>query len=276
MAIKPPTLSKEWLDKKIAEETDALTKHGLKPEIRKDEILLNYKGTELSFVIRDKIQLFHAMLMLDENLGQDQYSMMTVKDKVVVDIGAYYGESAILFALKGSPRIVAYELYPYSAKIAQENVRRNNLQDVITIVNKGCGIPSSVRIPLNHRNMMFSALKDFKRGKKVDVLSLQNIVETNRIPLDSRIKFDCEGCENDAILKSTIDIMGRFKQVFMEYHYGYRRLTNKLGKMLFNVKYGTPRLFKNSATGTNMHMGLLFAEFVPEYKEILVPEDTKQ
>ena len=66
-----------------------------------------------------------------------EYEPSNVKDRVVVDIGAYVGDSAVYFALRGARRVVAVE--PHSGAFAEmlDNIRLNNMESVIIPVNAG-------------------------------------------------------------------------------------------------------------------------------------------
>jgi len=57
----------------------------------------------------------------------------------VVDIGASIGDSSIYFALNGASYVIALEPYPYTFNLAVKNVKVNNLNDKIKILNAGYG-----------------------------------------------------------------------------------------------------------------------------------------
>jgi predicted O-methyltransferase YrrM len=43
-----------------------------------------------------------------EIFEEDMYEILDVKGKIVVDVGAYIGDSAIYFALKGAKRAIMH------------------------------------------------------------------------------------------------------------------------------------------------------------------------
>jgi len=61
-----------------------------------------------------------------EIFEEDMYEILDVKGKIVVDVGAYIGDSAIYFALKGAKRVFAIESYPYAFAEKLENIILNN------------------------------------------------------------------------------------------------------------------------------------------------------
>jgi len=64
-----------------------------------------------------------------------EYEPSNVKDRVVVDIGAYVGDSAVYFALRGARRVVAVEPHPGAFAEMLDNIRLNNMESVIIPVN---------------------------------------------------------------------------------------------------------------------------------------------
>jgi FkbM family methyltransferase len=65
------------------------------------------------------------------------YKSLSVKDRVVVDVGAFVGDSAIYFALRGARKVIAIEPRTGAYKEMLENIRLNKLEDVIVPINAG-------------------------------------------------------------------------------------------------------------------------------------------
>ncbi len=248
--------------KEIAKRIGWMQKNGMKPEVDQKLLSFDYNGTRVKLEKVDDDQLLSTMIMAIESFGLGEYDNLEVKGKTVVDVGAYDGGSAIMFALRGARRVFAFEPFPYSYELAKKNVRLNGLDDRITLVNKGCLEDGWITIDRNYRNQMYNELMRSDKGKKIEVLSLKNLVKRYKIERDARLKLDCEGCENQLILDSDEETLNRFTQISMEYHYGYKKLAKRLGLLSFNVRYSEPRKFWNPlARKENMYMGMLFAEF---------------
>lgn len=88
---------------------------------------------------------------LYETFVLEQYNTEIQGD--VIDIGANIGDSAIYFALKGASHIYAFEPLPSIYRIALQNVKINNLDDRITLINAGVAskegkvkVPSSINV----------------------------------------------------------------------------------------------------------------------------------
>ena len=61
-----------------------------------------------------------------------------IKGNTVIDIGANIGDSTVYFAIKEARTVLALEPYKYSYNMLVENIRINDLKNVITI-NAGYG-----------------------------------------------------------------------------------------------------------------------------------------
>ncbi len=71
------------------------------------------------------------MSVVRENFIENQYEWLDAKNKVVVDIGANIGDTAIYFSkIKKARKVIAFEPYPYSYKLAEENIKINKLKNI--------------------------------------------------------------------------------------------------------------------------------------------------
>jgi len=56
-----------------------------------------------------------------------EYEPLSVEGRVVVDIGAFVGDSAMHFALRSARRVVAIEPHPGAYAEMLDNIRLNNM-----------------------------------------------------------------------------------------------------------------------------------------------------
>ncbi|MEM3191238.1 MAG: hypothetical protein QW292_03940 [Candidatus Parvarchaeota archaeon] len=90
-----------------------------------------------------------------------------------------------------------------------------------------------------------------RRGLVVPVFSLETIVREFDVPEGSILKADCEGCEYDLIISSDSRSLSKFREIFLEYHYGARALVDRLTKVGFKVKSTRPkRVFNEYASSS--------------------------
>lgn len=204
--------------------------------IGENSVRLEYGKHELFFYYSTKEELIHTILMIIGEFFGDQHYELNVGRKDVVDIGAYFGDTAIYFVLKGARRVYAFEPYPYSYGIAKKNVEINKLENKIIVVNAGAGGKDSVLKVSSKKSSAGSEIKSEIGGKKVDVYSLDTIVKKFKLK-KAAMKIDCEGCEYNIILNASEKALRSFTDILIEYHYGHAQLIKKLENAGFNVKH---------------------------------------
>ena len=213
-------------------------KNLIKFKFNKKQIYINF-GSERH--LEDSLQLIY------EEFVEEIYKFLEPRKKIVVNVGASIGDSAIYFALKGAKHVYAFEPYPYSYSIADWNIKKNNLENKITLVNAGCGKRGIIHIPINTENYISSAAKTFtikrtSKAKDIQILSLEEIIDMFNIN-EGVLEMDCEGCEYSAILESSNRTLRKFSRIIIEYHHGYINLVKKLKTAGFEVKYTLPANF---------------------------------
>jgi FkbM family methyltransferase len=187
------------------------------------------------------------------------YDFLKVKDKIVLDIGANIGDSSIYFALKGAKKIIALEPFPKNNNTAKKNIELNHLSDKITLLSAGCSAKKG-EISLDPNQEGAGSATDFVTdGVKIPLKTLEELIHEFKIPDDSIMKVDCEGCEIEVILSSDKKILGKFSQIEIEYHYGYKDLKNKLENCGFKVVTSPPLFLRNKQSNKSMYFGYLYA-----------------
>jgi FkbM family methyltransferase len=185
-----------------------------------------------------KIKLYGITQNLDAILAFSKdgtYDTLPIDGKTIIDIGACTGDTAIFFALNGANKVIAVEPYPKNFEMATKNVSINNLQDRIEVVLGACGSTMcSITVDPNYSSSMRSSLVESTAGVSIPVITLEQILEKYHIS-DPVLKMDCEGCEYDAILSASEEVLRKFNYMQIEYHQGYRNLKRKLEKAHFKV-----------------------------------------
>jgi len=217
-------------------------------KIKGNNFELDYQNKKIYFYYDTSRQLSNSIGHINDNFIEEQYKWLDVKGKDVVDVGANIGDTAIYFALKGAKHVYAFEPYPYFYNIAKKNIKLNHLEDKITPLNEGCGKSGFVAIRKDYENTGGTDLKNFKKGKKIRIVSLDEIVKRFNLK-HAALKVDCEGCEYNLILNASDDALKAFDQIIMEYHYGYKNLVKRLRQAGFKVKYKLPKYSHNIEAG---------------------------
>ncbi|MBI2617814.1 FkbM family methyltransferase [Candidatus Gottesmanbacteria bacterium] len=170
--------------------------------------LISFKKYHLSFWYRTILDL----LVLKEVILDGEYTLpevvLTRRDTVVVDIGAGFGDYAILMARRFPwVKVYAFEPDPMYFSLLQKNIRQNLVGSVYPFKQAVSSIPEI-----------------FKKAKisRIDVL-----------------KMDCEGCEFNIIKKGSSRMIKRVGKIVMEYHergeHTKEKLSATLGRYFHHV-----------------------------------------
>lgn len=125
------------------------------------------------------------------------------KGDIVLDIGAYKGDTAIIFAHRvgREGRVYSFEPVKASYNFLLENIRLNGLQDIVIPVNKGCSDKSGLLRSVSSKfGAHWSFLSEDEEGEEVEVVSIDDFVESNNIDKLDFVKMDVEGWEYNVIL----------------------------------------------------------------------------
>ena len=191
---------------------------------------------------------------------------MSVQGENVIDIGANIGDTAIFFALKGANRVISLEPYPVTFALAQKNINASEFSNKIQLVNAGYGEDKKIRIDTSFIPDNGTDIKESPLGKEIDMYSLETIMKKYGIN-SGILKMDCEGCEYH-LLEEKNEIISKFSQIQIEYHYGYEKLVNKLNECGFRTKFTEPVKAYNPSIGKTMFMGYIFAEKIVNVKDV--------
>lgn len=175
-------------------------------------------------------------------LRSGEHSMINVKGRDVVDVGAYLDNTAMYYALSQKAKhVYAFEPYPYIFKTAVRNVKANKLAKLITTYNAAVsGVSGSARLDKKLTSFgMVDAQASRKRGGGVRVVSLDSVVRSLGIK-HGALKVDCEGCEYSIFKHASSKTLGSFDLIHVEYHYGYRDIVERLRAEGFTVNYTKP------------------------------------
>ncbi|MHB1600843.1 MAG: FkbM family methyltransferase [bacterium] len=214
----------------------------------------------IKFYYAEAKEVLNIVSLINLLFEKGEYRSVYVKDRIIIDIGAYIGDTAIYFVYKGCKAVYALEPFPYSFKIANINIALNKCDDKITLLNAGIGkksgtikinseyisgVDSSIDSLINP-NIHFDngELKTVHGNNKtmINIITLQEII--NRYNLKNQpcvLKMNCEGCEYETILNTPDSVLKEFEQIVIEYHYGYINIKNKLESIGFKVKISTKR-----------------------------------
>ena len=166
---------------------------------------------------KNNIKFKHVYSAIYQVFEEEDYKFLNVQNELVLDIGAFVGDSSIYFILKGAKKVYAIEPHPDAYKEMLENIKLNNMQDKIIPINMGINYKKDyVSIPTTVVNTQGTLLKQEEEGIKIPAGKLSDIIDKYNINAQI-LKMDCEGCEYNIILRD-YDTIKEFDEIGFEYH----------------------------------------------------------
>jgi len=171
---------------------------------------------------------------------KDFLNVVNPKDKVVIDVGASFGDTAIYFLTRGAKKVYAFEPFPGYFHLAKKNILNNGFADYCEVINAAVGGASGeISIDPDMEDMFGIGFEPPVDGCQVPVMTLQQIIDKYDIS-DAFLKIDTEGFEYDIIENSSVEALRHFSDMLIEYHYGFEKLEKVLSKAGFLIIHTGP------------------------------------
>lgn len=183
-----------------------------------------------------------------------EYKKLNFKNKIVIDVGANIGDTAIYFAIHGANVVFAIEPMPKLFEYLTKNISFNNIGNIIPLniaIGKEKDIIKIPNIDVD-TDASIDNFKNSKNGSEIRVKSLRSLIKEYNLE-NIILKIDCEGCEYDAIFGLDDVSFRKIDQIACEYHYGPYKLSDYLIEKGFRVEYTKPKRYKN------LEIGFLYA-----------------
>jgi len=184
---------------------------------------------------RGNARFKHMYGTIIEIFHYGEYEPLGVEGRVVVDVGAYIGDSAIYFALKGARKVIAIEPHPGAFAEMLENIKLNNMENVIIPVNAGLASkPGEVCVEdVDTSSTEFIYHRPGDCPNAAPAVTLSELINRFNIDIDNAVlKMNCEGCEYDVILND-YEHVRLFRELILEYHpYAVNKSLNDLLNVL--------------------------------------------
>ncbi len=159
------------------------------------------------------------------------YYKIPQNPKVVVDIGAHIGGTAILAASLGAD-VYAYEPEQENFNLLSENIKLNNFKNKIHCFKQAIGKPGKRNLYLTPENSgMTTLLPEGSPAEQVEVIPISKIFEN--IPHCDLLKIDCEGAEYEFLYDLPVE---KIDQISMELHKGNQNKAIIWLKIFYEVK----------------------------------------
>lgn len=241
-----------------------------------DKVKVDYNGKALAFSYDSFLQLVNTYWMIKEQYIDQEYHGLDIRNRTVIDVGSNIGDSIIYFIMNGAKKVYAFEPYYYNIMKSAENLKINRVdRDKVELHNYAIsGSSGTVHVREKKRTYANAQLRTESTGQVIEVKTLTQLDEMFGI-IGSVLKMDCEGCEYDAILNTPVEILSKFHEMQIEYHYERKPLIDHLKKAGFEISYTHPRHSINfSARPRHMTIGFIYAVKRPMYVDIRMNNDS--
>lgn len=172
-------------------------------------------------------------ICIEEYFSDDEWDMLNIPNRNIIDIGANVGDTALFFANNGA-NVIAFEPVTHLYELGIKNIELNiNLKDKIQLINKAVG---GKRGTLNIKHVSTEAYINKEDSYNIEVITVNDVLTKYDFPADI-LKMDCEGCEFEIILNEDLTM---FNDIIFEHHAkiagkDYKPLIEKLIKDGFKI-----------------------------------------
>jgi FkbM family methyltransferase len=168
------------------------------------------QGTDISLV---------AEIFVRQVYGSD------FNQKVVVDVGAYNGDSAIYFARRGARLVIGLEPDPRSLELARENIKLNNLEDRVKLLNVALSTKTGEsKLGVNTETPNITQIAEPTSAAddtlEVQTVTVEEIMKRFNLQNIDFLKMNCEGCEYGIIRSLPPDAFESISEIILEFHNG--------------------------------------------------------
>jgi len=142
----------------------------------------------------------------------------------VIDIGAGLGDYALYAAVtQPQAHVCAFEPFPESFALMQENLRLNAITSVRALNNAIAADSGELILDLTHGEpLQFQSharkISRIKQGLSVQAFSLADALAMLKIESCDLLKMDCEGAEYAILFSTPPSVLQRIERIVLEYH----------------------------------------------------------
>lgn len=147
----------------------------------------------------------------DEYFSDDDWNMVNLDGRNVIDIGGNVADTALIFAADGA-NVIAFEPVKHLYDLALRNISINpNYASQIQFINKSIG---GKRGKLDINLISSEDYVNKEENYYIDVLTVSDILSIYNFTPDI-LKMDCEGCEFEIIEHEDLSM---FNDIILEHH----------------------------------------------------------
>lgn len=218
----------------------------------------------LRFQVRSRMDIW----VLKEACLDRQYERASIPIQdgwSIIDIGAGLGDFAVSIA-RAFPRstVYAYEPFPESFRLLQENLRLNQIENVKASpyavgAESGSLELRAVSTEAVQQTTIANARTPSSDAIQVQSVTLGQVFAEHGLSRCDYMKMDCEGAEYDILFNASPATLGKFRHLCLEYHDDVTPFTHNDLVAFFEKNNFRVHLTPNPA---HWQWGLLHAENV--------------
>lgn len=160
-------------------------------------------------------------------------SAITLQDHwTIIDIGAGIGDFTIQAAHRfPDNRIFAFEPFPESYSLLEENLRLNSIQNAVAFPAAVGPNAGNMTLDLSRGEplqIQSTAQENTPSGQTIEVPSqtLTDLFQTHAIEHCHLLKLDCEGAEYSILMENSHAWLPRVESISLEYHDGINEFSH--------------------------------------------------
>ena len=202
---------------------------------------IKFNKQNLKFVYRDDSDLSVIEEFFVDHMYKSVEEIIAKTKDPILDIGAHIGIFSIYSQVLSANRktkseIIALEPEPNNFKLLKENLKLNHCKNVkvkqyALVANDS---PSAV-LYLSENTHNHSTASESDNFIGVPAVTLEKLIEQNKIKKIGLLKMDIEGAEYDIIFNLQSSILNSIQNLVVEYHPVPHRIQGKPADYLSNI-----------------------------------------
>lgn len=205
-------------------------------ELNNDEKIVNINNIQYINIFNTSFKEEHPLnyeICIEEFFSDDEWDMLNLNNRNIIDIGANVADTALHFANNGA-NVIAFEPVKHLYDLGIENISLNsNLKEKIKFVNKAVGGKNG---KLNIETVSTKSYINSNDHYEIEVITIQDVLDKYNFQPDI-LKMDCEGCEFEIVANSDLSM---FNDIVLEHHAeiagkDYKPIIKKLEEQNFKI-----------------------------------------
>lgn len=193
--------------------------------------IVQLRSSGLKFYVRGKMDVWSLKETLLDRF-YERFGFSVQDGWTIVDIGGGIGDYTI-FAAHGhdQTRVTAFEPFPESYRLLQENLALNQIHNVqlsVQAVGSQTGTLQFIggQVDALSRQTSSAGGAAAEEVLAVPSVSLEGVLEQLAGGHVDLIKLDCEGAEYDILMNSPASVLKKIDRIVLEYHDGVTPYTH--------------------------------------------------